>query len=74
MIKSEKLFEGKTVTVEVELPEKLRNHCEEVRKSSYYKDYPESYFLEYLIAIGLPKYEKIILPIENGEEQEEAVA
>jgi hypothetical protein len=61
-----------TETINVRLPTWLIEQCKELRLAGTHKDEPETVFLGYLIKLGAIKYEKVILPLENCDEEESA--
>ncbi|MHB9292654.1 hypothetical protein Holit_01756 [Hollandina sp. SP2] len=60
-------------TIKVRLPTWLIEQCKELRLAGTHKDEPETVFLGYLIKLGAIKYEKVILPLENCDEEESAI-
>jgi hypothetical protein len=57
-------------TIKVRLPTWLIEQCKELRLAGTHKDEPETVFLGYLVKFGAIRYEKIILPIENCDDEE----
>jgi hypothetical protein len=60
-------------TLNVRLPTWLIEHCKELRLAGAHKDEPETVFLGYLVKLGAVKYKKVILPIENCDDMENAL-
>ena len=59
----------KAETVKVRLGLDILERCNTVRLAGYHKVDAESKFLGYLVELGLNKYEKFILPLEQGEDE-----
>jgi hypothetical protein len=57
-----------TEVVKVRIATELRLKAENARKVGAHAEDAESSFLGYLLKIGLYKYEKQILPLEQGED------
>jgi hypothetical protein len=60
-----------TETLRIRISSELKRLCNEARLSGAHNRMAESAFIGYLIEIGLKKYEKSILPLENGGEPPE---
>lgn len=58
-----------TTVVKVRMPVELVDKCKEARLSGTHKLEAESTFLGYLIELGLARYEKVIRPIEQSEDE-----
>lgn len=58
-----------TEVVKVRLSKALGERCQAARARGAHSSDAESTFLGYLIAVGLAKYEKAILPHEIGEDE-----
>jgi hypothetical protein len=56
-----------TETLRIRLSPELKRLCNEARLAGAHRRMAESAFIGYLIEIGLKKYEKAILPLEQGE-------
>ena len=56
----------KTITVRVN--QETADRCERLRLAGAHSGYMNSAFARVIFNIGLDRYEKTILPIENGEE------
>ena len=59
----------KAETVKVRLTLDILERCNAARLAGYHIVDAESRFLGYLVELGLNKYEKIILPIEQGQDE-----
>jgi hypothetical protein len=57
-----------TETLRIRISSELKRLCNEARLTGAHSRMAESAFIGYLIEIGLKKYEKSILPLENGAE------
>ena len=57
-------------TIKVRLPTWLIEQCKDLRLAGTHKDEPETVFLGYLVKLGAIKYEKVILPLENCDDEE----
>ena len=55
--------------VRVRVSESLRTKCAAARERGAHAGDAESSFLGYLLAVGLAKYEKAILPHETSEDE-----
>jgi hypothetical protein len=60
-------------TIKVRLPTWLIEQCKELRLAGAHKDEAETVFLGYLVKLGAAKYKKVILPIENCDDEESAL-
>jgi hypothetical protein len=58
--------EKNTETIRIRLSAELKRLCNEARLSGAHSRMAESAFIGYLIEIGLSRYEKAILPVEQG--------
>jgi len=58
-------MKSKTITIRVS--QETADRCERLRLAGPYSGYMDSAFARIIFNIGLEKYEKVYLPIENGE-------
>jgi hypothetical protein len=59
-----------TETLRIRISPELKQLCNEARLAGAHSGMAESTFIGYLIEVGLKKYEKNILPLEQGKETE----
>jgi hypothetical protein len=59
-----------TETLRIRISPELKQLCNEARLAGAHSSLAESTFIGYLIEVGLKKYEKNILPLEQGKEGE----
>jgi hypothetical protein len=57
-----------TETMRIRISPELKQLCNEARLNGAHGRMAESAFIGYLIEVGLKKYEKSILPLENGDD------
>jgi hypothetical protein len=62
-----KTDDEKGETVKVFMTHNLIKRCSDVKQRSFWAEKYDSEFRGYLIKIGLEKYEKNILPVENED-------
>lgn len=67
-----KTGENKTEVIKIAMTRTLRDKCNSARLEGAHYQEAESVFLGYLIALGITRYEKSVLPIEKGEDEDEA--
>jgi hypothetical protein len=58
-----------TETIRIRLSPELKRLCYEARLAGAHSRVAESVFIGYLIEIGLKRYEKAILPLEQGKDE-----
>jgi hypothetical protein len=61
-----------TETLRIRISPELKHLCNDARLAGAHRRMAESAFVGYLIEIGLKKYQRVILPLEQGKETEEA--
>jgi hypothetical protein len=59
---------GTNVPVKIKIPVSLQDEIRRLQALGRYKDHFENEFVCYLIELGLMRYEKVVLPIERGED------
>jgi len=64
----------KAEIVQIRLSTEVRERCANARLDGPRSDDAESSFLGYLVKLGLSKYEKAILPMERGEDENPTTA
>jgi len=65
---------SKSETIQLRLTPETRQRCNKARLSGARKRDAEAAFLGFLIELGIAKYEKAILPVEIGEDENTAYA
>jgi hypothetical protein len=60
-------------TVRIRMSKELMERCNAARKEGIHKEDAESSFIRFLIELGLNRYTKTILPLENGGNEKYAV-
>jgi hypothetical protein len=60
-------------TVKVRVSEPVINEARRLKQLGRYASHYENEFLGYLIELGCQRYEKVILPIELGEDMDRKV-
>jgi hypothetical protein len=58
-----------TEKIIVRWPKNLKNRCELARLAGAHSSDAESTFVRYLIELGIAKYEKTILPLEQSQDE-----
>jgi len=58
-----------TEVVKIRMTTAMKQKCQDARARGAHSNDADSTFLGYLIAVGLAKYEKSILPHETGEDE-----
>ena len=59
-------MKAKTITVRVS--QEIADRCERLRLAGAHSGYMNSAFARIIFNIGLDRYEKVLLPLETGEE------
>jgi hypothetical protein len=57
------------VTVRIRMSKELMERCNTARKAGVHKEDAESSFIRFLIELGLNRYVKTILALENSENE-----
>jgi hypothetical protein len=60
-----------TETLRIRVSPELKRLCNDARLAGAHRRMAESAFIGYLIEIGLKKYQRFILPLEQGEETQQ---
>ena len=60
---------SKTETIQLRLTLETRERCKKARLAGAHKLEAEASFFGFLIELGLAKYEKALLPLEIGDEE-----
>ena len=58
-----------TETLRIRISPELKRLCNDARLAGAHSRMAESVFVGYLIEIGLKRYEKAILPLEQGQDE-----
>jgi hypothetical protein len=58
-----------TERIIVRWPKNLRDRCELARQAGAHSSEAESAFVRYLIELGIARYEKSILPLEQSQDE-----
>jgi len=66
-----KMESPKTEIQKVRITPELREECRILREAGSWSKKTEGAFFEYLIQLGIVRYEKLILPVERGDDMDQ---
>lgn len=66
-----KMESPKSAIQKVRITPELREECRLLREAGTWSKKAEGAFFEYLIQLGMVRYEKSILPVERGDDMDQ---